>query len=153
MPFCATSALKISRDPDFREAEDSLRPELLAQRSAVDSELTCLPQMANGYPLAGPHLNPLYATTNASALHPTNGILIVARLDGPTPSIARGLVDEALQGEADGLWGRAYFDVRNIKDVGYKIGDEWIRNAAQLAQQWALTPWWTARTPFRPAFR
>lgn len=134
--LCYGVPLKIQRDQDFHEAEeDNLRPELRRNEAAVDSELACLPQLALGYTLAGPHLNPLYGTTNATLLHPTNGILLVARLDGPTPAIARGLVEKALQAEAEGLWGRAYFDVRNIADPGYKIGDEWIRNAAQLAQQ------------------
>jgi tetratricopeptide (TPR) repeat protein len=64
-----------------------------------------------------------------------NGILLVTRLDAATPEIARGLVDKALQAERDGLWGRAYFDVRNITDPGYKIGDDWIRGASQFAQQ------------------
>ena len=139
--LCYGVPLKIRRDPDFREPEeDSLRPEFRRNEAAVDSELACLPLLASGYTLAGPHLNPLYSTTNAATLHPTNGILIVARLDGPTPSIARGLVDKALQAETNGLWGRAYFDVRNITDVGYKLGDDWIRNAAQLAQQMGFDP-------------
>ena len=87
-----------------------------------------------GYFLSGPFINNLFSTTNASVIHPTNGVLIVARLDGPSPAIARSLVEKALQAEADGLWGRAYFDLRNITDPGYKIGDDWIRNASQIAQ-------------------
>jgi tetratricopeptide (TPR) repeat protein len=67
-------------------------------------------------------------------LHPTNGVLLVARLDGPTPAIARGLVDKALQAEADGLWGRAYFDLRNITEPGYKLGDDWIRGASEICR-------------------
>lgn len=135
--LCYGVPLKIQRDPDFHEAEEEkIRPELRRNEAAVDSELACLPQMAPGYVLAGPHLNPLYSTTtNAAVLHPTNGILLVARLDGPTTAIARGLVEKSLQAEAEGLWGRAYFDVRNITDPGYKIGDDWIRNASQIAQQ------------------
>lgn len=134
--LCYGVPLKILRDPDFHEAEEeTMRPELRRNEAAVDSELACLPLLALGYTLAGPQINPLYGNTNALLLHPTNGILIVARLDGPTPAIARGLVEKALQAETDGLWGRAYFDVRNIADPGYKIGDEWIRSASLLAQQ------------------
>lgn len=59
---------------------------------------------------------------------------MVARLDGPTAAIARGLVDKALQAEARGLWGRAYFDLRNISDPGYRVGDEWIRASAGSLQ-------------------
>jgi len=60
--------------------------------------------------------------------------LMVARLDGPTPEIARGLVDKAIQAETDGLWGRAYFDWRNIADPNMKLGDDWIRMAADMSR-------------------
>jgi uncharacterized protein (TIGR03790 family) len=133
--LCHGVPLKIRHEPDLREpGDESLRPEVRRNGAAVDSELACLPQTYSTYLLGGPLLNPLFATTNAATLHPTNGILLVARLDGPTPEIARGLVDKALQAEADGLWGRMYFDVRNISDPGYKVGDDWIRAAAQMAQ-------------------
>jgi uncharacterized protein (TIGR03790 family) len=133
--LCYGVPLKIRPDSDLRErGDETLRPEVRRNGAAVDSELACLPQTYSGYLLAGPLLNPLYTTTNAAQLHPTNGILLVARLDGPTPEIARGLVDKALQAEADGLWGRMYFDARNISDPGYKIGDDWIRAAAQMAK-------------------
>lgn len=134
--LCYGVPLRIKPDNGLQEAGDAnLRPELRRNGAAVDSELACLPQLAAGYPLAGPNLNPLYGTTNAAMLHPTNGILLVTRLDGPTPEIARSLVEKSLQAEADGLWGHAYFDVRNIADPGYKIGDDWIRAAAQLSKQ------------------
>jgi hypothetical protein len=68
-------------------------------------------------------------------LQPTNGVLLVARLDGPTADIARGLVDKALLGERDGLWGRAYFDLRNATDPGYKMGDDWLRNASEMCRR------------------
>ena len=58
----------------------------------------------------------------------------MTRLDGPTAEIARGLVDKALQGEADGLWGRTYFDLRNTTDPAYKMGDDWIRNASEVCR-------------------
>jgi uncharacterized protein (TIGR03790 family) len=127
--------LRIRSDKTLNEpAEETLRPELRRNEAAVDSELACLPQTYSGYQLAGPLLNPLYTATNAMMLHPTNGLLMVARLDGPIPEIARRLVDKALQAEADGLWGRAYFDLRNIADPGYKIGDDWIRAASEVGR-------------------
>jgi uncharacterized protein (TIGR03790 family) len=134
--LCYGVPLRIKPDNGLQEAGDAnLRPELRRNGAAADSELACFPQLAAGYPLAGPNLNPLYGTTNAALLHPTNGILLVTRLDGPTAEIARSLVEKSLQAEADGLWGHAYFDVRNVADPGYKIGDDWIRAAAQLSQQ------------------
>lgn len=137
--LCYGMPLRISRDANLREAEeDKTRPEMRRNEAAVDSELACLPLLPNGYSLTGPHLNLLYGTTNATDLHPTNGLLIVTRLDGPTMPIARSLVDKALQAETNGLWGRAYFDVRNIADPGYKIGDDWIKHAATLTKQFGF---------------
>jgi uncharacterized protein (TIGR03790 family) len=134
--LCYGVPLKILRDPDLRETiEESLRPELRRNEAAVDSELACLPLHYPGYPLAGPLANPFFGVTNATLLDPTNGLLMVARLDGPTPAIARSLVDKALQAEEDGLWGRAYFDLRNISDPAYKQGDDWIRSASEIARQ------------------
>src|SRR5262249_18763372 len=55
--------------------------------------------------------------------------------DGPSAEIARGLVDKAIQAETDGLWGRAYFDLRGITDPNYKPGDDWIRGASEICRR------------------
>jgi uncharacterized protein (TIGR03790 family) len=133
--LCYGVPLRVDKDPTLSEPGlDRLRPELRRDEAAVDSELALLPLIEEKLPLAGPLRNPFYTATNAAMLHPTNGVLLVTRLDGPTPAIARGLVDKALQAEADGLWGRAYFDLRNIKEPSYKLGDDWIRNAAEVCR-------------------
>ena len=133
--LCYGVPLRVNKDPGLSEPDqDKLRPELRRDEAAVDSELALLPLIEENLPLAGPLHNAVYTTTNAAMLHPTNGVLLVTRLDGPTPAIARGLVDKALQAEADGLWGRAYFDLRNIKEPSYKLGDDWIHNAAEICR-------------------
>jgi uncharacterized protein (TIGR03790 family) len=133
--LCYGVPLGIGKDPTLSEPGlDRLRPELRRDEAAVDSELALLPLIEEKLPLAGPVRNAFYTATNAAMLHPTNGLLLVTRLDGPTPAIARALVDKALQAEADGLWGRAYFDVRNITEPSYKLGDDWIRNAAEVCR-------------------
>jgi len=68
-------------------------------------------------------------------IHPTNGVLMVARLDGPSVELARGLVDKAIEAETNGLWGRAYFDLRGLSDTSYKVGDDWIRGASEIAKR------------------
>src|SRR5205814_3803105 len=83
----------------------------------------------------GPITNPFFLATNANFMQPTKGILLVARLDGPSASIAQGLVDKAIEAETNGLWGRAYFDARGLTNGEYRIGDEWIRNAANAARK------------------
>lgn len=134
--LCYGVPLRIEKDPGFTELGlENLRPEMRRDEAAVDSELALLPLIDERLPLAGPLHNPVYTATNTAMLHPTNGVLLVTRLDGPTPEIARGLVDKALQAEADGLWGRAYFDLRNITDPAYKLGDDWIRGASEICRQ------------------
>src|SRR5258706_519031 len=134
--LCYGVPLRIAEDPSHQEAGlESLRPETRRNVAAVDSELAFLPLIEQKLPLAGPLRNPLFAATNEAAFHPTNGVLMVARLDGPTAGIARGLVDKALEAEANGLWGRAYFDVRNTTEGGLKAGDDWIRGAAEICRR------------------
>ena len=137
--LCYGVPLKIAADPNLHElAADNMRPEFRRNEAAVDSELAWLPLSKNDMPLAGPLPNWVYGATNTALLNPTNGILLVARLDGPSPEIARGLVDKALAAERDGLWGRAYFDERGISEPGYKLGDEWISVAAKICREIGL---------------
>lgn len=134
--LCYGLPLRIESDPTVKEeAAAKQRPEMRRNEAAVDSELALLPLVDEPLPLAGPLRNPVYSFTNSAQLHPTNGVLMVARLDGPSAAIARGLVDKALQAEKDGLWGRAYVDLRGTTEPGYKIGDDWLRNAGEICRR------------------
>jgi uncharacterized protein (TIGR03790 family) len=117
-------------------ADESTREKLRHNEAAVDSELAWLPLVKMKVPLTGPLMNPFYLCTNRAALNCTNGILLVSRLDGPTPEIASGLVDKALAAESNGLWGRAYFDTRNLptNDV-YFLGDLWLLAGAEVCRE------------------
>lgn len=133
--LCTGVPLKILRDNNLKELDDEkMRPEFRRNEAAVDSELTWLPLLNQKHVLAGPMVNPAYMATNTALIHPTNGVLIVTRLDAPTPAIARSLVDKALEAERDGLWGRAYCDLRNTSDPGMKLGDDWMRGAAEICR-------------------
>jgi uncharacterized protein (TIGR03790 family) len=135
--LCYGVPLKIASDPNLHEPTVSnLPPELRDNGAAVDSELAWLPLLQMNIPLSGPLPNWVYGVTNPALLNPTNGILLVARLDGPSADITRGLVDKALAAERDGLWGRAYFDARGLdKTNSYYLGDEWILGAAEFCRQ------------------
>jgi len=131
--LCYGVPSRILRDADLVESgAEKLKPELRRNEAAVDSELAPLPLNDPNRLLAGPSVNPHYGATNGVSLHPTNGILLVTRLDGPTPAIARGLVDKAIEAEKNGLWGRGYFDFRGVTNE-YKLGDDWIRAAADVS--------------------
>ena len=134
--LCYGVPVKILRDPALNEpGTDKVRIEVRRNEAAVDSELSALPLLLQGSPLTGPLRNPVAGVTNAAQIHPTNGVWMVARLDGPTVEVARGLVDKAIEAETHGLWGRAYFDLRGLTNGNYKLGDDWLRATADLARR------------------
>jgi uncharacterized protein (TIGR03790 family) len=137
--LCYGVPLRIGEDPLLVDpGAEKIRQEWRRNGAAVDSELCTLPIKNPSRPLAGPMVNRLYGTQHPSSLNPTNGLLLVARLDGPSAAIARALVDKALEAETDGLWGRAYFDLRSITNAGLKEGDDWIRGASETARRFGF---------------
>jgi uncharacterized protein (TIGR03790 family) len=137
--LCYGVPLRIAEDPSLADpgAERVAEP-LRRNGAAVDSELCTLPVKNPSAPLAGPQANPFFDRVPAPWLNPTNGLLLVARLDGPSAAIARSLVDKALEAEINGLWGRAYFDLRGITDGEYKKGDDWIKAAAKITHRFGF---------------
>ena len=136
--LCYGVPLKIAPSATVEETPDAnTRKEFNHNEAAVDSELAWLPLIKMKVPLTGPLPNRFYAVTNHALMHPTNGILLVSRLDGPTADIAMRLVDKALAAERDGLWGRAYFDARGLSktNTNYFLGDEWILGGAEICRQ------------------
>ena len=123
----------IQEDPTIKEAGMDKLPEGNRRNEAsVDSDLSVLG--AKGFiPLSSAIPNVLADVAN-TAMHPTNGIFMVTRLDGPTPALAKGLVDKALSAETNGLLGHAYFDERGLKEGPYMTGDRWMTNAAWVAR-------------------
>ena len=124
--LCYGVPSRILEDDDISEpAAAAQMPEgLRRNRAAVDSELVGLPLIDLKLPVVGYTPNIFFKTTNAAAISPTEGILLVGRLDGPTPGVAKGLVDKAMEGEEKGLWGRAYFDLRGVTSGPYMDGED-----------------------------
>jgi uncharacterized protein (TIGR03790 family) len=134
--ICYGVPVKIKKDESLVEKEAAqAKEELQRNEASVDSQLACLPLEGQKPVLwTGPMPNPAYGATNTAFLDPTNGVLMVTRLDGPSAEIARGLVDKAIQAETNGFWGRAYFDARGLTNGGFKLGDDWIRASAQICR-------------------
>lgn len=128
---------RIEEDPTLHESISSNYPGAFrSNTAAVDSELAWLPLFHMPVQLTGPLPNWVYGATNLTLMDPTNGILLVGRLDGPSPEIARGLVDKTMIAERDGLWGRAYCDARGLPTNSvYFHGDELVFGAAQICEQ------------------
>jgi uncharacterized protein (TIGR03790 family) len=61
--------------------------------------------------------------------------LMVSRLDGPSPEIAKGLVDKSMAAEKTGLRGIAYIDSRGLKGKDlYSQFDRSLRNLAAFTR-------------------
>lgn len=140
--LCYGVPVKIAHDPSqiLPSSLKGVRAEFQINAASVDSELALLPQPQA--PITGFVTNPIYKKRCREVRNWHLGIVLVGRLDGPTPAMARGLVDGALEGERLGLYGRAFLDARGIpnSNPGYKIGDDWIYGARQtvLDQGWEL---------------
>jgi uncharacterized protein (TIGR03790 family) len=137
--LCYGVPLRIAEDPSLADpGAEQVIEQLRRNGAAVDSELCTLPVKNPSAPRAGPQVNPLFGKVPEASLNPTNGLLLVARLDGPSASVARALVDKALDAEINGLWGRAYFDLRGLTEGEYKKGDDWIKGAAEITHHFGF---------------
>jgi uncharacterized protein (TIGR03790 family) len=127
---CRGIPLRISNDPSlYREVPPLTdHAQFRTNEGAVDSELSLLAQ--NAYPINASVVNPLYGND-----HPTDlaraQVVKVARLDGPTPEVALGLVDLAVEAERTGLLGRAYVDAAGP----HESGNRWLEAAAAMARE------------------
>lgn len=89
--------------------------------AAVDGEIALFRR--EGDELSGAIRNPVFDSQSPVTLE--SKILIVCRLDGPTPELAKALVDKAILAEALGAAGQSFLDTRgpNLKG-GYKVRDD-----------------------------
>ncbi|MBK8277953.1 MAG: TIGR03790 family protein [Nitrospira sp.] len=105
--------------------------------ASLDSELSLLWWDRDLYPVAWRWDNPLFQDHAASS--DQLPILMVSRLDAPTPELAKSLVDRALQAERTGLNGSVYFDARGLQPDGaidtYGHYDHSLREAAALVKE------------------
>ncbi len=123
-------------------------PVKIAQQFAVDSVLVMMyaghedqkPPLRNPYAGATGSRPPHFAEWS-DGVGAANGfkMFVVSRLDGPTPEIAKGLVDKAIQAEISLTLksGIAYFDsqgTRHPEEWQYKI-DEEIKAASELSRK------------------
>ncbi len=142
-----------------RDALDRRRRTLSHDEShaAVDSELMLL--WWEKYPLDHRVPNPLYFQSSERYRKDSPPTLMTCRLDGPTPEIAKRLVDDAVAVEAPGLTGRVVIDARGIrfdakgKDSGHGYAgyDESMRETAKLFEKTPLAVMLDDKEPVLPA--
>jgi uncharacterized protein (TIGR03790 family) len=139
MVVCHGVPLRVMEDASLREPNAPALPDQLRRNeAAVDAELTVLPLLMTGVARTGPIANIWNGATNSADLNPLNGVFVVGRLDGPTPPMAKALVDRAMEAEENGLLGRGYFDIRGLSDPTYGPGDTWISNAWLVAKAYGF---------------
>jgi uncharacterized protein (TIGR03790 family) len=113
---------------DLPEDADSFTRHVgVVDAACVDREL----ELARREPgeLEGWVANPIYG--QARPITAEDRLLVVMRLDGPTPEAARGLVDLALHGETYGVEAPAFLDTRGLTgDDGYSTYDAELRRIA-----------------------
>lgn len=104
--------------------------------AAVDSELALVQRP--GYSRFKWQPNPLVGNLSTGP----KTALMVARIDGATPQIARRIIDDAIATEKTGLDGRIAFDSRGIPPNrdGYAWYDQDIRDAANWVKKYTKLP-------------
>ena len=112
--------------------------------ASVDSEMMLLYEP--NYPLSGWIENPLLiGADNRNVFVDSTTMIMVARLDGPSPKVVSRIIDHSLEAEKNGLKGRAYFDARWPEAItddmsGYAQFDRLIHRAARKIRKADVTP-------------
>ena len=142
--------LKIANDPDDYFGMET-KSELQTNAAAVDNELALLPVF--GLPLGGYVPNIFYEGTpgGIKIIGPelACNMVLVTRLDGPTPADVRRMIDDTLYAEQHRLAGLAVVDTRGLTDEkdGYTCGDDWLRGARDAL----VKNGWTVKFDDKPA--
>ncbi len=132
---CKGIPLKISNDKHriFQNEVETLPGPFKINKAAVDSELALLAyynQKKNtNHQINGYVYNQLFKR-NPIPDNVSQSFIKVARLDGPTTSDVKLMIDNALVAEENGLIGRAYID-HALKGGNYKIGDDWMKSISE----------------------
>ena len=134
--LCWGVPIRVDKDDALNEEGRSQAAAPLRRNEAsVDSELAMLPQLGQLRKRYGIVTNPAFRQTDPKQISPANGVLMVARLDGPSAELAKRLVDRAIAAEANGLWGRAYIDLRGRSAGQFKVGDDRLREVAEIMRR------------------
>jgi len=92
------------------------RQKLDRDDASFDSELTLIGRAP--YMMPGIQKNPFYQSKLS-----VNGMTMVARIDGQTVAVCKRIVDDAIEVEKTGLYGKCYLDLSHRAE----IGDNWLK--------------------------
>lgn len=111
-----------------------------ASESALDSELAMI--WHDRYELRGWQINWLHFQMPEEVRRGKPPVVMTARLDGPTVSVVKRMIDDSIAAEATGLTGKVYvdaqgnrFDPKTDTGTGYGGYDESMREMARLLEK------------------
>jgi len=120
--------VRIANDPMLLGAESEQLPkQFKVNNGSVDGELALLAASSN-LPMTAFVPNPLFSKITPTSSNEKR-VIRVSRLDGPSVAVVKKLIARSMQAEAQGLMGRAYFDMGGP----HAKGDEWMAAAGDLA--------------------
>ena len=98
--------------------------------ACVDSELAVLGLFTRG--ISGFLPNPTFHSYVRYTEPMPPGLMFTGRLDAPTGTMVRRMIDDSLAVEKTGLWGRCYVDGRGMAPGSGPLaeGDEWMKKIA-----------------------
>ncbi len=127
--------LKISATTSYPGDKPSGPPPISQHNEAsVDSELALL-----GLPhgISGAVNNPYYRSFSRIGDLQRPELMLVCRLDGPSPAIVKRMIIDSIAAERTGLDGFVYVDARGLgaDNTGLKEGDDWLLKLATSARR------------------
>ncbi|MDQ3414040.1 MAG: TIGR03790 family protein, partial [Verrucomicrobiota bacterium] len=130
---------------------DDIEPNQVGNQNnaAVDSELAILALFSRQ--ISGPVTNPYFQSFRPILELGQLPIILVCRLDAPTPEIVRQMISDGIEAEKSGLWGRAYVDGADQSTAGLADGDQWLKSVVKDLRQAGIPTVYNSESDLFPA--
>jgi uncharacterized protein (TIGR03790 family) len=116
--------LKIRAVSDYPADKPGAAPVGNRNDASVDSELAVLGAFSSQ--ISGALPNPYFQSYRAMTEFENAAMMLVCRLDAPSGTTVRRMIDDAIEAEKSGLWGRAFVDGAHNTGQGLGVGDAWL---------------------------
>ena len=113
--------LRIQPEPDTKPPNDAAKdPFGSRDDAAVDSELSLFG--VDALPIKGALPNKYFNSQKSISEADLSLLVLTARIDAASSATCERMIHDAVETEANGLWGRAYVDIANK----HPEGDKWL---------------------------
>lgn len=116
--------LKIRAAADYPGDKPGAAPIGNRNDASVDSELATLGAFSSQ--ISGALPNPYFQSYRAMTDFENSALMLVCRLDAPSAATVHRMIDDAIETEKTGLWGRAFVDGAHNTGQGLAVGDSWL---------------------------